>query len=52
MHNYDFKTPYVDIYTDLLPINFNLLPVLYLALCLPSDQWFWNLYLTKQQYYS
>ena len=29
MHNYDCKTPYVDIYIDLLPINFNLLSVLY-----------------------
>ena len=34
MHNYDCKTPYVDIYIDLLPINFNLLSVLYLALCI------------------
>ena len=28
LHNNDYKTPYIDIYTDLLSINFNLLFVL------------------------
>ena len=28
VHNNDFKPPYIDIYIDLLLINFNLLPVL------------------------
>ena len=27
-HNNDCKTPYIDIYIDLLPINFNLLSIL------------------------
>ena len=29
VHNNDCKTPYIDIYTDLLSINFNLLSVLW-----------------------
>ena len=28
LHNNDYKTPYIDIYIDLLSINFNLLSVL------------------------
>ena len=28
LHSNDCKTPYIDIYIDLLPINFNLLPAL------------------------
>ena len=28
LHNNDCKTPYIDIYSDLLSINFNLLSVL------------------------
>ena len=41
MHNNDRKTPYIDIYIDLLSINFT---VRALALCLPFDKWFWNLH--------
>ena len=38
----------LDIYVDLLSINFNLLSILaLLALCLPLDQWFWNLHVTN-----
>ena len=39
LHKNDCKTPYTDIYIDLLSINFNLL-----YHCFWSDQWFWNLY--------
>ena len=28
LHNHDCKTPYIDIYMDLLSINFNLLSIL------------------------
>ena len=31
LHKNDCETPYIDIYVDLLSINFNLLPVLYCA---------------------
>ena len=34
----------IDIYIDLLSINFNLI---YTTLCLPLDQWFWNLHFTN-----
>ena len=45
LHNNNCETPYIDIYIDLLSINFNLLSVL--QHCLSSDQLFWNLYCTN-----
>ena len=38
LHNYDYETPCIDIYIDLLSINFNKFFVRTLTLCLPSDQ--------------
>ena len=45
LHNNYCKKPYIEIYIDLLSVNFNLLSVLlhYAHQRLP-DQWFWNLY--------
>ena len=36
LHNNDCETPYIDIYIDLLSINFNLLSVLYHMLIIRS----------------
>ena len=43
MHNIDCKTPYIDIYIDLLLIY---CPYT-VGLWLPSDQWFWNQHFTN-----
>ena len=45
LHNNDCKIPYIDIYIDLLSINFNLLSVHFSFI--PSDQWFCNQYFTN-----